>query len=203
MLQKIRELICIGAKFDHFPKTDREYEKISTLISVKSKRKTELHINTLKSVFDHWKRGTRELNESTKEAISDFLGFDDWNDLINNLDEIYNCSIQYNCLIRKRNVSLLGGCDLSTRIMSLDKGSEIVIRYSPDREIKARVIGNDRYKVVYSVNSSLIENDEITIKSFQIGLEFAAFDVKRYGEIKGDYIAASGHVITKVIICSE
>lgn len=78
MLQKIRELICIGAKFDHFPKTDREYEKISTLISVKSKRKTELHINTLKSVFDHWKRGTRELNESTKEAISDFLGFDDW-----------------------------------------------------------------------------------------------------------------------------
>lgn len=53
MLQKIRELICIGAKFDHFPKTDKEYEKISTLISVKSKRKTELHINTLKSVFGH------------------------------------------------------------------------------------------------------------------------------------------------------
>ena len=25
MLQKIRELICIGAKLDHFPKKDKEY----------------------------------------------------------------------------------------------------------------------------------------------------------------------------------
>lgn len=73
----------------------------------------------------------------------------------------------------------------------------------PDRVIKVRVIGDDRYKVVSSVSSSLIENDEITIKSFQIGIEFAAFDVKRYGVIKGDYIVASGHVITKVIICSN
>lgn len=87
--------------------------------------------------------------------------------------------------------------------MSLDKGNEIIIRYSPDREIKVKVMGDERYKVISSLNSSLIENDEITIKSFQVGLEFAAFDVKRYGVIKGDYIAASGHVITKVIICSE
>lgn len=203
MLQKIRELICLGAKLNHFPKTDKEYERISALISSKSNRKTDIHINTLKNLFDHWGKGTNKLSEQTKEAISDFLGFDDWDDLINNIDEIYNSSIQYNFLIRKRNVSQLGGCDIDTRIMSLDKGSEIIIRYSPDREIKVKVMGNERYKVISSVNSSLIENDEITIKSFQIGLEFAAFDVKRYGVIKGDYIAASGHVITKVIICLE
>lgn len=51
MLQEIRELISLEAKFNHFPKTDRVYEKTSTLLNVKSKRKTKLHINTLKSVF--------------------------------------------------------------------------------------------------------------------------------------------------------
>ena len=203
MLQKIRELICIGAKLDHFPKKDKEYERIAELIGLKSKRKTELHINTLKSLFDHWGRGTRELNESTKEAISDFLGFDDWDDLTKNIDEIHNCSIRYNCLIRKRNVSQLSTCDISSKIMSLNKGHEIIIRYSPDREIKIKVIGDNRYKIVSSLNSSLLVNDEITIKSFHIGLEFAAFDIIRSGELLGDYIAASGHVITKVIICSQ
>lgn len=87
--------------------------------------------------------------------------------------------------------------------MSLDKSSKIIIRYSPNRDIKVKIMGDERYKVISSLNSSLIENDEITIKSFQIGLEFTAFDVKKYEVIKGDYIAASRHVITKVIICSE
>ena len=51
MLQKIRELICMGANMDHFPKKDKEYEKISILICKKSKEKTELNINTLKSLL--------------------------------------------------------------------------------------------------------------------------------------------------------
>lgn len=40
MLQKIRKLICLGAKLDHFPKTDKEYERVSALISSKSNRET-------------------------------------------------------------------------------------------------------------------------------------------------------------------
>lgn len=63
MLQKIREVICLGDKLDHFPKTDKEYERISALISSKSNRETDIHINTLKNLFDHWRKGTNKFSE--------------------------------------------------------------------------------------------------------------------------------------------
>lgn len=97
----------MGANMDYFPKKDKEYEKISILICKKSKEKTKLNINTLKSLFDHWGKGSRDLSETTKNAVSDFLGFDDWDDLVNNIDEIYNISRKYNRIIRRRNVSIL------------------------------------------------------------------------------------------------
>lgn len=203
MLQKIRELICMGANIDHFPKKDKEYEKISILICKKSKEKTELNINTLKSLFDHWGKGSRDLSETTKNAVSDFLGFDDWDDLINNIDEIYNISRKYNRIIRRRNVSILETNENYTEIKSLDKGKEFIVRYTPDREIRLKVLGNDRYKVLSTVNSDLRNGDEITIKSFLLGFEFAAFDIWRQGKNLGHYIAASGHVISEVRICKK
>lgn len=203
MLQKIRELICMGANMDYFPKKDKEYEKISILICKKSKEKTELNINTLKSLFDHWGKGSRDLSETTKNAVSDFLGFDDWDDLINNIDEIYNISRKYNRIIRRRNVSILETNENYTEIKSLDKGKEFIVRYTPDREIRLKVLGNDRYKVLSTVNSDLRNGDEITIKSFLLGFEFAAFDIWRQGKNLGHYIAASGHVISEVRICKK
>lgn len=191
----------MGANMDHFPKKDKEYEKISILICKKSKEKTELNINTLKSLFDHWGKGSRDLSETTKNAVSDFLGFDDWDDLVNNIDEIYNISRKYNRIIRRRNVSILD--ENYTEIKSLDKGKEFIVRYTPDREIRLKVLGNDRYKVLSTVNSDLRNGDEITIKSFLLGFEFAAFDIWRQGKNLGHYIAASGHVISDVRICKK
>ena len=193
----------MGANMDHFPKKDKEYEKISILICKKSKEKTELNINTLKSLFDHWGKGSRDLSETTKNAVSDFLGFDDWDDLINNIDEIYNISRKYNRIIRRRNVSILETNENYTEIKSLDKGKEFIVRYTPDREIRLKVLGNDRYKVLSTVNSDLRNGDEITIKSFLLGFEFAAFDIWRQGKNLGHYIAASGHVISEVRICKK
>lgn len=193
----------MGANIDHFPKKDKEYEKISILICKKSKEKTELNINTLKSLFDHWGKGSRDLSETTKNAVSDFLGFDDWDDLINNIDEIYNISRKYNRIIRRRNVSILETNENYTEIKSLDKGKEFIVRYTPDREIRLKVLGNDRYKVLSTVNSDLRNGDEITIKSFLLGFEFAAFDIWRQGKNLGHYIAASGHVISEVRICKK
>lgn len=191
----------MGANMDHFPKKDKEYEKISILICKKSKEKTELNINTLKSLFDHWGKGSRDLSETTKNAVSDFLGFDDWDDLVNNIDEIYNISRKYNRIIRRRNVSILD--ENYTEIKSLDKGKEFIVRYTLDREIRLKVLGNDRYKVLSTVNSDLRNGDEITIKSFLLGFEFAAFDIWRQGKNLGHYIAASGHVISDVRICKK
>lgn len=203
MLQEIRELICLGANMDHFPKKDKEYEEISILIREKSEKKTELHINTLKSIFDHWGKGSRRLDETTKKAISDFLGFDDWDDLVNNIDEIYNVSKRYNRIIRRRDISILGTNENNNKIKTLEKGKEIIVRYTPDREIRLKVLGDERYKVLSTVNSNLRMNDEITIKSFQLGIEFAAFDIWRQGKNLGHYLAANGHVISEVNICKN
>lgn len=35
-----------------------------------------------------------------------------------------------------------------TEIKSLDKGKEIIVRYTPGRGIRLKVLGNDRYKVL-------------------------------------------------------
>lgn len=193
----------MGANMDHFPKKDKEYEKLSALMFNKTKENTELNINTLKSLFDHWGKGSRNLSENTKSAVSDFLGFDDWDDLVNNIDEIYNVSKKYNCIIRRRNISILETNENYTEIKSLNKGKEIIVRYTPDREIRLKILGNDRYKVLSTVNSNLRKDDEITIKSFQLGIDFAAFDILRQGKNLGHYIAASGHVISEVRICKN
>lgn len=201
MWQKIRELICREAEMTRFPKKDKEYDHIIYQISHNTESNTELDINTLKNLFDHWGKGMREPNENTKEAISEFLGFNDWEDLTDNIDDVYDAVTNNNRPIHKKNISVLGFDDKNVEINTLEKGREIIINYSPDRKVKVRVLGDNRYKVISSINSSLIEDDEITIKSFQLGVEFVAFEIKRYGHVLGDYIAARGHVITKVIIC--
>jgi hypothetical protein len=155
-------------------RTDNDYTSLSIDIEEISKK---LNINTLKRFFDHWGKGIDyKFSNATLDAIAGYIGYSDWKDLEKNINS------------PKSDFSFVAPIEI---------GDEYLIKYSPDRVVKLKLIGKNRYKVISSSGSKLMVNDECTADSFDVGSLFCVTDVVREGVNIGQYRSAPNHFITK------
>ena len=174
--EEVRRLIKIeffGDENREF-RTDNDYTSLSIDIEEISKK---LNINTLKRFFDHWGKGIDyKFSNATLDAIAGYLGYSDWKDLEKNINS------------PKSGFSF---------VVPIEIGDEYLIKYSPDRVVKLKLIGKNRYRVTSSSGSGLQVNDECTADSFDVGSLFSVTDVVREGVNIGQYRSAPNHSITK------
>ena len=155
-------------------RTDNDYTSLSIDIEEISKK---LNINTLKRFFDHWGKGIDyKFSNATLDAIAGYIGYSDWKDLEKNINS------------PKSDFSFVAPIEI---------GDEYLIKYSPDRVVKLKLIGKNRYRVISSSGSKLKVNDECTADSFDVGSLFCVTDVVREGVNIGQYRSAPNHFITK------
>ena len=69
-------------------------------------------------------------------------------------------------------------------------GTEIILRYNPDRQLKLRYRGDEWFLVIDSRNSKLKDGDLLKIKQLVKGFELYVADVVRAGKSLGAYIGA-------------
>jgi hypothetical protein len=155
-------------------RTDNDYTSLSIDFEKISKM---LNINTLKRFFDHWGKGIDyKFSNATLDAIAGYIGYSDWKDLEKNINS------------PKSDFSFVAPIEI---------GDEYLIKYSPDRVVKLKLIGKNRYRVISSSGSKLKVNDECTADSFDVGSLFCVTDVVREGVNIGQYRSASNHFIIK------
>lgn len=155
-------------------RTDNDYTSLSIDFEKISKM---LNINTLKRFFDHWGKGIDyKFSNATLDAIAGYIGYSDWKDLEKNINS------------PKSDFSFVAPIEI---------GDEYLIKYSPDRVVKLKLIGKNRYNVISSSGSKLMVNDECTADSFDVGSLFCVTDVVREGVNIGQYRSAPNHFITK------
>ena len=155
-------------------RTDNDYTSLSIDIEEITKK---LNINTLKRFFDHWGKGIDyKFSNATLDAIAGYIGYSDWKDLEKNINS------------PKSDFSFVAPIEI---------GDEYLIKYSPDRVVKLKLIGKNRYRVKSSSGSKLKVNDECTADSFDVGSLFCVTDVVREGVDIGQYRSAPNHFITK------
>jgi len=155
-------------------RTDNDYTSLSIDIEEISKK---LNINTLKRFFDHWGKGIDyKFSNATLDAIAGYIGYSDWKDLENNINSPKSAF---------------------SFVAPIEIGDEYLIKYSPNRVVKLKLIGKNRYRVISSSGSKLKVNDECTADSFDVGSLFCVTDVVREGVDIGQYRSAPNHFITK------
>lgn len=155
-------------------RTDNDYTSLSIDFEKISKM---LNINTLKRFFDHWGKGIDyKFSNATLDAIAGYIGYSDWKDLEKNINS------------PKSDFSFVAPIEI---------GDEYLIKYSPDRVVKLKLIGKNRYRVISSSGSKLMVNDECTADSFDVGSLFCVTDVVREGVNIGQYRSAPNHFINK------
>jgi hypothetical protein len=178
--------------------TDKDYNKFSENVANVTNQHPAFHCNTWKHVFCHLtkKDGTPFPTSSrTKQAIAQYLGFEDWEELKENLDE------EYERILRKggRNcISTIQPANpIDLMLKNLRKGDIIEVMYFPDRKLLLEFIKKDTYKVVSSTNSHIEQGDIIYTSTLDNDLPFIC-EFTRNGKPMGKYRSAHGHNIQSI-----
>lgn len=79
---------------------------------------------------------------------------------------------------------------------SLKQGQEVTIGWSPNRTVRLRYLGENRYEVLESVNSKLQCGDQFTCSNFIMGYPLYLPCLIRGGEATDAFVAARGQGLT-------
>lgn len=121
---------------------------------------------------------------STLDIIASYCGYKDYESLKGALmDSSLVSDFKFTEIIETKN---------------LEKGSQIILRYDPDRMIHLEYLGESFFIVKESFNSKLQIGDKVKIQSFNKGFELIASEVIREGVNLGSYIAAKQGGITSI-----
>ena len=121
---------------------------------------------------------------STLDIIASYCGYDDYESLKGALmDSSLVSDFKFTEIVEAKN---------------LEKGSQIILRYDPDRMIHLEYLGDSFFIVKESLNSKLLIGDKVKIQSFNKGFELIASEVIREGVNLGSYIAAKQGGITSI-----
>ena len=178
--------------------TDKDYNKFSENVANVTNQHPAFHCNTWKHVFCHLtkKDGTPFPTSSrTKQTIAQYLGFDDWEELKENLDE------EYERILRKGGRNCISTIQRANQtdlmLKNLHKGDIIEVMYFPDRKLLLEFIKKDTYKVVSSTNSHIEQGDIIYTNTLDNDLPFIC-EFNRNGKPMGKYKSAYGHNIQSI-----
>lgn len=178
--------------------TDKDYMYFSDNVAKVTNQNPAFNINTWKRVFCRLKKkdgSPYPLTSRSKQAIAQYLGFEDWEELKENLDE------EYERILRKggRNcISTIQPANpIDLMLKNLRKGDIIEILYYPERRLLLEFLRKDTYKVVSSTNSHIEQGDIIYTSTLDNDLPFIC-EFNRNGKPMGKYRSAHGHNIQSI-----
>ncbi len=111
---------------------------------------------------------------STLDAIARYLGYAHW-------DEVEKISDNGN--------SDFDAPDDEVRSDNIPTGACVEIAYLPDRVVRMRYLGHQRYCIVHSLNSKLHIGDEVEIAHFVLHPPLLVLNVRRAGQSLGQFTA--------------
>ncbi len=182
--------------------TDKDFSAFSKKVA-DTTGTDEKNINTWKRVFGRLKTPDGKpcnISEDTCQIIAEYLNCDSWNELMDNLDDIYTLWIKRGGI---NNVSCIAKNSIDILLSTLKKGDVIKVCYYPQRVLHLEFIQKSRYKVVFSKNTLMEYGDIITINMLKTNYPLMVTDIIRNDISKGTYTSANGHNIQSVEILSR
>lgn len=119
-------------------------------LDIESKTGVRIGATTLKRLLG-FAQDERTPHTSTLDAIARYLGYAHWEEL-SNIEESGNSDFD--------------SSDDEVRSADLQPGTCVEITYLPDRKVRMQYLGNQRYRIVESINSKLQIADEVEIQNF-------------------------------------
>lgn len=178
--------------------TDKDYDDFSGHVANITNQHPAFHCNTWKHVFRHLKKkdgSAYPASPRTTQTIAEYLGFEDWEELDENLDE------EYERILKKggrNNISTIQPTNpTDLMLQNLRKGDIIEVMYYPDRKLLLEFIRKDTFKVVSSFKSGLEQGDIIYTSSLDKDIPLIC-EIIRNGISKGKYRSAHGHNIQSI-----
>ena len=149
-------------------------------LDIEGKTGVRIGATTLKRLLG-FAQDERMPHVSTLDAIARYLGYAHWDELSQIEDK--------------------GNSDFEVRSADLRLGAFVGIAYLPDRIVRLQYLGDQRYRVVESINSKLQANDEVEIQNFVLHHPLLVLHVWRNGESLGQFTAGrvSGLSSVKVL----
>lgn len=146
-----------------------------------------ISVNTLKRLFG-LVQGVKEPRLYTLDIIARYLGFKNWDDIIESIGNQGNSSFS---------------SIEEVIITDLQEGDKIVLCYSPDREVTLEFLKNNTFIVQNTVNSKLQPNDILEINHFVLHYPLLVNQVVREGVSLGKFTAGKVSGITSLQIIQK
>ncbi|MDO4497232.1 MAG: hypothetical protein Q4B58_05325 [Bacteroidales bacterium] len=153
--------------------------------SMQQATQVHLGLNTLKRLFGRIDDGHQEFRISTLNAIARYLDFADWQQLQEFME---------------RGSSTFHAIEGELRTADLAVGQQVMIAYTPDRQVTFLYQGNDEFEVIKAENSKLQVADLCTITAFVRHYPLIITRVVRRGQLLGAYTAARMGGLTSLTI---
>lgn len=83
---------------------------------------------------------------------------------------------------------------------SLTAGDSVVIGWNPNRQVTMEYLGDNKFKVVDSVNSKLLVGDEFVVSEFILGYPLYISGILRDGEMTMPFLAGKKDGLTMISI---
>ncbi|MDH6304836.1 hypothetical protein M2459_001574 [Parabacteroides sp. PF5-5] len=149
--------------------------------------KESVSSNTLKRLLGFIKDGVQTPRLSTLDIIANYIGFDDWDVLLQYISEpiMSSAYVRRNEMIRSR---------------TLKKGEKVRFEYSPERVVVVEHQEELVFTVVGSINSKLQIGDIVEVEIFLMNRPLYIYNVMRNNENIGDFIAGKISGITAMTV---
>jgi len=142
-------------------------------LDIQSTTSVRIGATTLKRLLG-FAEDERTPHATTLDAIARYLGFAHWDELME---------------IEDKGNSDFEPADGEVRSAHLLAGSKVEITYLPDRRVVLAYLGDNHYRVLQSLNSKLLANDEVEILSFVLHHPLLVVNVWREGKPLGPFTA--------------
>ena len=147
--------------------------------------------STLERLWGYSTRGTDAVSLRTLNVLSRYVGFASWPAFCEDL--------QLSGAVESEEFA-----DEAVSSASLPVGAELVLAWMPDRIVTIKYIGNNRFEVVDSIQSSLRPGDSFECLQFQPGRPLYMDHFRRAGSTaEARYVAGEQHGLTSVAILAD
>lgn len=176
------KLLCrhIEKRYGHSIETTDDFSGLSD--DIYSAVKERLSVSTLKRCFGRVNAHLTHRN-TTLNILSKYIGLSDWAEFQRNI-----------------RTNLGGESDFkSIKAIDIDRmipGCRLCIKWLPDREIRVRYLGHNRFLILKAVNTKLKVSDIIEIALLAQGEPMFISQVARGDEAYSGYIAGQLHGVS-------
>ena len=155
-------------------------------LDIESKTGIRIGATTLKRLIG-FAEDERTPHASTLDAIARYLGFAHWEELSQ---------------IEDKGNSDFDTTDQEVRSADLQTDAVVEVTYLPDRKVRMKYQGNNRYQIIESLNSKLLVGDEVEILNFVLHHPLVVLNVWRSGQSLGQFTAGRVSGLSSIVVQS-